>query len=392
MPRTRLFFACACAALLLLGCATEPRRPAFKLTGDPLVDGENAIQFGPARDQVLWQYRTALAAMRQGKFEIAKHHLDDALARISNIFGKDKEAQKSRRTFTAESKKTFIGEPYERVMAYYLRGILYWRDGEPDNARACFRSGQLIDSDTENKSFACDYVLLDYLDGYASAKLGADGSEAMKRSEKSAQQWKPPSFSTNANVLVFVDYGAAPEKFATGSYAEQLRFRPRRSAPRNALVKVESATGKAVPYDDLVFQATTRGGRVMDHVLANKAVFKKTTDTLGDAAIITGAVLATHRDTEIAGLATLGAGLISKIFSSAANPEADIRAWDNLPQFLSFTAFALPPGPHTLTVDFLDEGGRPLGGQTRTVTFTVPAPGRDQVIYVSDKSTTPQNQ
>jgi hypothetical protein len=30
----------------------------------------------------------------------------------------------------------FIGEPYERAMAYYYRGLLYWRDGEIDNARA----------------------------------------------------------------------------------------------------------------------------------------------------------------------------------------------------------------------------------------------------------------
>jgi len=126
----------------------------------------------------------------------------------------------------------------------------------------------------------------------------------------------------------------------------------------------------------------------MDHVLANKAVFKSSTDAAGNAALITGAVLATHRDTEVAGLAVMGAGLVSKIFSSAANPEADIRTWDNLPRFLSFVAFAAPPGEHTLTVDFLDEAGRVLGGQTRTVTVTVTA-GRDRVIYVSDKSTTP---
>ena len=46
------------------------------------------------------------------------------------------------------------------------------------------------------------------------------------------------------------------------------------------------------PCDDVNFQATTRGGRVMDHVLANKAVFKSATDTAGDAAIISGAILA----------------------------------------------------------------------------------------------------
>jgi tetratricopeptide (TPR) repeat protein len=379
------------AAFWLAGCATERTVP-LKLTGDPIVDGENAITNGPARDRVLWEYRTALAAMRRGQFDLAKRHLDDAIARISSVYGKDAAARKSRGTFSAEAKKTFLGEPYERVMAWYLRAILYWRDGEPDNARACFRSGQLADSDTENKAWASDYVLLDYLDGYVTEKLGGDGADAIKRASRAAQQWKPPTFRTNANVLVFIDYGSGPAKFATGSYAEQLRFRPQPSHSRNALARAAGTTGKAVPYDDLLFQATTRGGRVMDHVLANKAVFKSATDTFGNVALITGAALTTHRETEVAGLATMGAGLIGKIFSSAANPAADIRAWDNLPQFLSFVALELPPGSQTLTVDFLDDAGRILGGQSRVVTFDVPAGGRDKVIYVSDKSTTPQSQ
>ena len=46
------------------------------------------------------------------------------------------------------------------------------------------------------------------------------------------------------------------------------------------------------PYDDLNFQATTRGGRVMDHILANKAVFKSATDTAGNVAIVGGAITA----------------------------------------------------------------------------------------------------
>jgi hypothetical protein len=377
-------------SLGLAGCVTEPG-PAYKLTGDPIADGEHFIDFGPARDKVLWQYRTGLAAMRHGEFDTAKRHLDAAITRISNIYGKDEEAKKSRSYFQEEAKKTFIGEPYERVMAWYYRGILYWMDGEPDNARACFRSGQLADSDVEKNTYACDYVLLDYLDGYATLKLGGDGTAAVHRAELSAKQWKPPGFSTNANLLVFVDYGMGPEKIATGRYGEELRFAVRPSAAVNAVVKLHQGTGKAVPYDDLVFQATTRGGRVMDHVLANKAVFKSSTDAAGNAALISGAILATHHDTEVAGLTVLGAGLITKIFSSAANPEADVRTWDNLPRFLSFVAFEAPPGEHTLTIDFLDEAGRLLSGQSKTVTVTVPA-GRDKVIYVSEKSTTPQKQ
>src|SRR6266545_4689284 len=284
------------------------------------------------------------------------------------------------------------GEPYERAMAYFYRGLLYWKEGEPDNARACFRSGQLMDSDTEEKSYSGDYVLFDYLDGYITIKLGGDGSDAMKRAQTEARFWRPPDFSPKANVMVFVDYGPGPKKFATGQYAEQLRFSGGVSQVRSAMVKAGELIGKAVPYDDLYFQATTRGGRVMDHVLGNKAVFKSATDTAGNAAIISGAVLGTtrNRETQIAGLALVGAGLVSKIFSAAAIPEADIRMWDNLPLFVSFVALELPPGQHTLSVEFHDATDHLIPGLTKVVNLNVPAGAGDKVVYVSDKSITPQ--
>ena len=378
-------------SLLLAGCASD-RHQRIQLTGDPLVDGENAILNGPERDKVLWQYRTGLAAMRRGQYDLAKRYLDDAIARISNIYGKDESARKARGYFEAEAKKTFIGEPYERAMAYFYRGILYWMDGEPDNARACFRSGQLMDSDTEEKSYAGDYILFDYLDGYITTRLRGDGSDAMKRAQAASKLWKPPEFSSKANVIVFVDFGPGPKKFATGEYAEQLRFSGGNSQTRSAVVKVGDVTGKATPYDDLYFQATTRGGRVMDHVLGNKAVFKKSTDIGGTAAIAGGAVLATsrNREAQLAGLALAGAGVVTKIFSAAATPEADVRMWDNLPLYLSFVALELPTGQQTLTVDFLDGTGRVLAGQTKTVNLNVPAGAGDKVVYVSDKSITPQ--
>jgi hypothetical protein len=378
--------------LLLAGCVSTPPSPQFALTGDPLVDGENAIEHGPLRDKVLWEDRTGLAAMRQGKYDLAQRYLDEVVVRLQNIYGPDKGAKEARNYFHAESKKSFVGEPYERVMSYYYRGILYWMNGEPDNARACFRSGELVDSDAENRSYAGDYVLLDYLDGYITEKLGGDGADAMQRAETSARTWRPPRFSPKANVMVFVDYGPGPVKFATGEYAEQLRFRCDPSPVSSALVKVGSATGKAVPYDDLCFQATTRGGRVMDHVLANKAVFKSATDAVGNVAIMGGAVMAgTQRGSaQTAGLAMMGAGLISKIISAATTPTADTRSWDNLPRYLSFVALELPPGPHTIKVEFLNGAHQVLDVMTKTVTVTVPEAGRDQVIYVSDKSLTPQ--
>ncbi len=378
-------------SLAFAGCATERYRPA-KLTGDPVVDGKAAIAQGPAKDKVLWEYRTAVFAMQRGQFAEAKQDLDDAISRISNIIGKDPAARKARGYFHAEAKKTFIGEPYERVMAYYYRGILYWMDGEPDNARACFRSAALEDSDTVDKKYASDYVLLDYLDGLATAKMNEDGSDALKRAEANAKISAPPPYDPKANVLFFVDFGPGPTKYAVGEYAQDLMFRAGTTPIRVVQVQVAGKTFQLRPYDDLYFQATTRGGRVMDHILANKAKFKSTTDTVGNAALIGGLVLAPNRNTQGAALGLVAAGLLSKIASASTAPEADIRSWDNLPLYMTFAAFELPPGQYTATVDFLDGANRILLGLTKTVTFTVPAGPADKVLYVSDKSITPQTQ
>ena len=81
----------------------------------------------------------------------------------------------------------------------------------------------------------------------------------------------------------------------------------------------------------------------------------------------------------------MAAGLISKIVSASTKPAADTRTWSNLPLYLSFAAFELPPGQHTATVDFLDEQNRKISGLTKTVKFEVTS-GTDKVIYVSDKS------
>jgi tetratricopeptide (TPR) repeat protein len=377
-------------SLLSVGCCSVERAPARTLTGDPLLDGPAQIQHGRPQDRVLWQYRLAAAAMQRGQFAEAKAALDDAIARLGGINVADKDARKARGYFHEEARKTFLGEPYERVMAYYYRGLLYWMDGEPDNARACFRSAQIQDGDAENKTYAADYVLLDYLDGLVTAKLGGDGSDAFQRARAACKLAIPSAANPRANALFFVEFGDGPRKIATGQYGEELRFRGGGSRAREAMIKVSGQAAHVGPYDDLYYQATTRGGRVMDHILGNKAVFKAATDVAGDVALFSGLVLAQDRDTRDIGLGLAAAGLLSKIFSASTRPEADTRTWHNLPLFLSFAALELPPGPHTATVEFLDEGRRPIPALTKTVSFTVPAGGPDKVIFVSDKSTTPQ--
>jgi len=382
-----------CALTLAVsGCATT-KQPPLQLTGNLLVDGPNAIANGPPRDKVLWQYRTALADMRHGDFGSAKNFLDDALLRIGGVFSQDKSAKQSRGYFREESRKTFLGEPYERCMAYIYRGMIYWMDGEPDNARACFRSAQLADSDTENREYAGDWVLPDYLDGLASAKLGGDGSDALKRAQASAKGISLPPYNPKANVLVFIEFGPGPRKVATGEYGEALRMVTSSSPVRQTQLTFDTFTIPAAPTDDIGFQATTRGGRVMDHILGNKAVFKSTTDTVGNVAIVGGlgtAIVSHDRTAQEVGLGVALAGVISKVISSATTPAADVRTWDNLPQYLTFMNLELPPGRHTLTAKFLDGSGNALPNLTKQITFEVVS-GKDKVLFVSDQSATPLN-
>jgi hypothetical protein len=147
------------------------------------------------------------------------------------------------------------------------------------------------------------------------------------------------------------------------------------------------------PTDDLAYQATTRGGRVMDHILGNKAVFKSTTDTAGNVAMIGGlatAAASNDRTVQGVGLGIAAVGLLSKLVSSATVPEADTRTWDNLPRYLSFVCVPLPVGQHVATIQFLGPGGQVQPNLTKTVTLNITTTDRDKVVFVSDTSVTPQ--
>ena len=124
----------------------------------------------------------------------------------------------------------------------------------------------------------------------------------------------------------------------------------------------------------------------MDYILGDKAVFKRTTNTVGDVALI-GSIIAANngsRDGDRAAVALGAIGLIGKIASAATTPRADIRMWDNLPQRLSFAALRLAPGDYPATLEFQDATGQTLRGLTQTLTLHVDPIDRDTVIFLSE--------
>ena len=368
------------ATMLLAGCATAPVAPPIPFTGDPVVDNLARRDAGRPVDWALWAYRAGAAALRRGDLDTARAALDDGLARAAAATGAPSaEAARARRTFGREADKPFVGEPYEQVMANFYRGLAYWQAGDRSNARALFRNGLFIDGDPATGTLTGDWVLLEYLDGWLTERLGGSGTAALARARAAAGPGRTlPDFNGAARVMVVVEYGRGPGKYSAGEYGEQLRFRPGPARVAAARLRVAGEVVELPPWDDLYSQATTRGGRVMDHILGNQAVFKRGAEQVGDAAlagaIITNEFGAGHDRTEAA-LAMAAVGLMAKLLSGAAAPDADTRTWDNLPAFLSFAALELSAGEHAARLEFLDGSGVVVESRTQEFTIVVPERG-----------------
>ncbi|MCD8533608.1 MAG: hypothetical protein LR011_01980 [Verrucomicrobia bacterium] len=321
---------------LIAGCAAVPPSPKISLVGDPIQDGYAHIEQGRPEDRLLWQYKTALELMRQGKNDEAARLLDDALlSQEAASTDGGRRARMATKIWYPESSKIYIGEPYERAMAWFYRGVLYWMEGEPDNARACFKSAQLMDGGADGEDFRADYAVFDYLIGVINEYYSGSDDSMFRFARENVSSEYFPEPVPSPNALFIVEFGKGPTKYRSGSHGEELRIRDGHSKVNS--VRITLSTGPVLtlgPMDNLSFQAKTRGGRMMDHVLGRKAVFKQATSDIGDAAIISGVILGSETEHNQTALTIAAVGILSKIISAATQPQADIRQWDSLPPIL----------------------------------------------------------
>ncbi|MCA1909550.1 MAG: tetratricopeptide repeat protein, partial [Magnetospirillum sp.] len=169
------------------------------------------------RNQVLNDMRLGLAALELGDDKLAESLLDDALGRIESIYVDNPDAAKARELFTKELVKDFKGEPYERAMAYYYRGLLYLKAGDYDNARASFKGGFIQDSFADEDQHQADFGLLQYLQGWASRCRGNNTTAADDFAE--FKKIKPgfPLPADGDNTLLLVETGQPPVKFSAAA-------------------------------------------------------------------------------------------------------------------------------------------------------------------------------
>ncbi len=183
------------------------------------------------------------------------------------------------------------------------------------------------------------------------------------------------------NVLLCLEMGRGPLKYQIGQYGEIAVFtlKPYKAKKISLLIdnKYKMEENKFMKNNDVVYQALTRGGRMMDCILKGKAQFKQTTAQLSYTFSQMSQQM-TNQANQMARANPYGdysgayaaAGIIAlfslamAIGSAMANPSADARHWSLLPAELQIIPIKLSPGEHHIIVNVYDESGNLLNDLT----------------------------
>ena len=297
------------------------------------------------RNAVLNFNRLGVAALSQGEYQLSAKAFDQSIQRIEAVRtgGQDVEAAKS--NFSTEASKDFKGEPYEKAMAFYYRGLLYLQAGDFPNAAASFSQVNVEDGVAEQESYQADYASAKVLQAWA---LRCNGEHATSEEiSRQAQQMRPELSKVDFRqpVLAIIESGLAPRKVGSGKYNERLSWEDGGGdVDRLSLVASGRMLGEAVKSESLHSQASTRGGRPVEYLLQGKANFRDGAQTAADVSGMVAMASLVNADLQQSVGNTQAAvnssylSLVSSLFSLASSavernttPAADTRAWDSLP-------------------------------------------------------------
>jgi hypothetical protein len=341
LPSTLAWLCCCVTSLQLEGQTLDAYNAA-------LADAED-------NDVVMHRMNLGLAALQAGAVDVARQNFDVVLQDIESVYSNTEAALQARSLWYEEGQKSFKGEPYERAMAYYYRGLIYLMDQDFDNARASFLAGQLQDAFAEEDQHRADFALLMLMEAWAAGLMGEAGLADDALADFRVLRPDLPVPSPQTHALVLIETGTAPRKLRDGVSGESLVYRRGKNfTDRYAFVRVphDGAAFDADAVEDLFYQAATRGERVVDRINEGKAVYKSAwTDGSSSVANIanqmnlvnnmtrdysqfytmeTGIEMAPMHVNVNFGSFALAASVVS-MMASKIKPKADNRSWSNLP-------------------------------------------------------------
>ena len=373
------------AALLGVGCVSPPTRhaeidvsPTQMATFTAGVDEdlmplyERLIRDG-RRNLVLNAMEIGLIHLSRSDFSAAGEMLDCAIDVVETYYVDDEVAASVRNSsFTDEDIKDFKGEPYERVMLYYYRGLAYLGSEQLENARACFRAAVAHDAIAEEEQHRCDFASMYLMQTVLARWAGEDSRAQIALGELQRLRPGVRLTSEDPRTLLIVETGLCPVKVVDGVEGERLTIH-RNLDTRVAAARARHAeqTIELSPVEDLYWQASTRGGRPIDAFLAGKATYKSVAQSEAALGMEIGRTaqdlsLATGGTNAVASVIQ-GVSALRSVFAGRIRARADARHWRNLPERLHFGWSNETLSAADLEVEYLDSTGTRLASRAAHV-------------------------
>jgi hypothetical protein len=350
---------------------------------------EHEVASGPAENQALVLNVEAQCELLMGHTDEARRHFE-AAGRIMGSWSTSG-GEETAAILGSESSKTYKGDPYERAMNAFYLAFCYLQKGEPDNARAACKRGILADAEVGDEKYQADNALLFWMAGRMSKLMRSSDDADYFKEATTANAFaiehgalgdaenKLLADPGRGNLVLVLECGMGPEKYADGLQRELARFRPRSHPAVAARASLDGVSlGKASLLLDVDYQARTLGGTAMEGIRQGKAVFKT-------ASTVAGIVLldkASHDHGDKARTeAIVGGGLLlAGLFTSSA---ADTRYWPTTPATVNVLAVDATPGEHSLVVEFLDAHGASIASMRQQAMVTVPPQGEGWFLFRS---------
>jgi tetratricopeptide (TPR) repeat protein len=355
--------------------------PAYADPSINLLTAVKTISTDAPENKVLNQLQAGVIAFDLGHQDEAGFLFDEALSGINTVYANDERAAAARSLWRDEGSKDFKGEPYERAMAHYYRGLLDMLNGDYENARASFKSGLLQDAFAEDEQHRTDFALLIFLEAWCSQLLGSTSLADDAFAELSLLRpdfVRPP---LDHDLLVIAETGKAPRKIQDGIGGNILVYRTgKRFQEVGAQMVVGGDTIRLLPMESVYWQASTRGGRPIDGILDGQIRFKNNTQAAAStiSGMASGASLYAPLFGESSGAFAAIAGVagIATLITSQVKARADSRYWNNLPDMIHIYTMKRPENVNSVDVQFLDANGEILPQFSKIIQIQADEKGR----------------